>query len=166
METRKAELQAFDETKAGVKGLVDAGITEVPRIFRKLPDNLNQSNDSNTDNLVFPIIDLDGVKNDPRKREAVVESIRDASETWGFFQVINHGVAEVILGEMLGGVKKFFEQDSEVKKQWYTRDFSKTFKFLSNFDLYRSPVANWRDTFACNMAPNPPNPQELPEVCR
>nr|KAJ0218680.1 hypothetical protein LSAT_V11C300149650 [Lactuca sativa] len=39
---RKAELIAFDETKSGVKGLVDAGITEVPRIFR-LPSPENQT---------------------------------------------------------------------------------------------------------------------------
>ena len=29
-----SERKAFDETKEGVKGLVDAHITEVPRIFR------------------------------------------------------------------------------------------------------------------------------------
>ena len=28
---REIELKAFDDTKEGVKGLVDAGITEVPR---------------------------------------------------------------------------------------------------------------------------------------
>ncbi|KAM3326711.1 hypothetical protein P3S67_001837 [Capsicum chacoense] len=27
------ELKAFDDTKAGVKGLVDAGIAQVPQIF-------------------------------------------------------------------------------------------------------------------------------------
>ena len=30
---RLSELKAFDETKAGVKGLVDAGVTAVPAIF-------------------------------------------------------------------------------------------------------------------------------------
>ncbi|CAL1360630.1 unnamed protein product [Linum trigynum] len=34
---RAVELTAFDETKAGVKGLADAGITEVPRIFHIPP---------------------------------------------------------------------------------------------------------------------------------
>ncbi|KAM7462959.1 hypothetical protein LguiA_031080 [Lonicera macranthoides] len=35
---RTSELKAFDETKAGVKGLVDAGITQVPRIFHQPPN--------------------------------------------------------------------------------------------------------------------------------
>ncbi|KAK9107588.1 hypothetical protein Syun_023599 [Stephania yunnanensis] len=30
---RREELKAFDDTKAGVKGLVDAGVTKIPRIF-------------------------------------------------------------------------------------------------------------------------------------
>lgn len=30
---RMSELRAFDETKGGVKALVDAGITKVPRMF-------------------------------------------------------------------------------------------------------------------------------------
>ncbi|RXI00057.1 hypothetical protein DVH24_030547 [Malus domestica] len=32
---QKSEVKAFDDTKEGVKGLVDAGITEVPRIFHQ-----------------------------------------------------------------------------------------------------------------------------------
>ncbi|GMN32934.1 hypothetical protein TIFTF001_041832 [Ficus carica] len=30
---RLSQLKAFDETKAGVKGLVDFGVTEIPHIF-------------------------------------------------------------------------------------------------------------------------------------
>ncbi|EMS54466.1 hypothetical protein TRIUR3_18433 [Triticum urartu] len=39
---RLAALKAFDETKAGVKGLVDAGVKAVPDIFRHPPDPLPQ----------------------------------------------------------------------------------------------------------------------------
>jgi hypothetical protein len=34
---RRRELQAFDDTKAGVKGLVDAGVTAITAIFRHRP---------------------------------------------------------------------------------------------------------------------------------
>ena len=37
---RRRELQAFDDTKAGVKGLVDAGVTALPPIFRHSPESL------------------------------------------------------------------------------------------------------------------------------
>ena len=37
---RRRELQAFDDTKAGVKGLLDAGTKFIPAIFHHPPDSL------------------------------------------------------------------------------------------------------------------------------
>ncbi|KAK9153153.1 hypothetical protein Sjap_000633 [Stephania japonica] len=39
---RAQEVKAFDDTKGGVKGLVEAGITRVPRIFVTPPDMVNE----------------------------------------------------------------------------------------------------------------------------
>ncbi|KAF5816594.1 putative isopenicillin N synthase [Helianthus annuus] len=78
---RKAELRAFDETKTGVKGLVDAGITEVPRIFHlPSPENLNSEHPE----LTLPTIDLQGINEDPIRRNEVIEQVKDALESWGF----------------------------------------------------------------------------------
>ncbi|KAJ0775663.1 putative oxoglutarate/iron-dependent dioxygenase, non-heme dioxygenase domain-containing protein [Helianthus annuus] len=162
---RKAELRAFDETKTGVKGLVDGGITEVPRIFHlPSPENLN----SQQPELTLPTIDLQGIDEDPIRRKDVIVKMKDALESWGFFQLVNHGIPNNILEEMMKGVMDFYEQESEVKKQWYTRDMSGKTRVVynSNFDLYAAPVTNWRDTFYCTMAPNPPQPHELPPPCR
>ncbi|KAM3217819.1 1-aminocyclopropane-1-carboxylate oxidase 1 [Capsicum annuum] len=162
---RKAELQAFDETKAGVKGLVDAGITKVPRIFVQ-PSKIEDSTIHSDKKFSFPVVDLDGIKEDPIKRKKIVQEVGHASETWGFFQVINHGIPTHVLEEMKDGVIRFFEEDTELKKQWYSRDVSKEFKYNSNFDLFGAPVTNWRDTFSATIAPIPPKPEELPSVCR
>ncbi|KAL4571013.1 hypothetical protein LXL04_017763 [Taraxacum kok-saghyz] len=158
---RKVELTAFDETKTGVKGLVDAGITEVPRIFRlPEPENL----DSDQSELTLPTIDLDGIDKDPIRRKEVIGKVKDALESWGFFQMVNHGIPISVMEEMKKGVIGFHEQDSEVKKEWYTRD-RRRLVYNSNFDLFSAPVTNWRDTFLCNMAPNPPQLHELPPPC-
>ncbi|KAI3756732.1 hypothetical protein L1987_56554 [Smallanthus sonchifolius] len=163
---RKAELRAFDETKAGVKGLVDAGITEVPRIFHlPSPENLN----SEQPELTLPTIDLQGINEDPIRRKEVVKKVKGALESWGFFQMVNHGIPINIMEGVKKEVLGFFEQDSEVKKQWYTRDFSgksSRVMYNSNFDLYVAPVTNWRDTFFSTMAPNPPQPHKFPAPCR
>jgi hypothetical protein len=45
-ETRIKELKAFDETKLGVKGLVDAGITKIPQMFHHPPDNTKKVSNS------------------------------------------------------------------------------------------------------------------------
>ncbi|KAJ0769915.1 putative deacetoxyvindoline 4-hydroxylase [Helianthus annuus] len=162
---RKAELKAFDETKTGVKGLVDSGITEVPPIFLlPTPENLNSEH---PEDLTLPTIDLQGI-NDSIRRKEVVEQVKDASETWGFFQIVNHGIPISVLEEMIKGMKDFHEQESEMKKKWYTREVSGKTRVVynSNFDLYTGPVTNWRDTVYVNMLPNPPKPHELPPPCR
>lgn len=163
---RKSELKAFDETKAGVKGLVDAGINKVPQIFITPPDKTTKNSTSTTEQFIFPVIDLQGIDDDQINQKKVVDKVRDASETWGFFQVINHGIPSDVMEEMIRGVCSFHEQDTEIKKQWYTREFTKSVVYNSNFDLYSAPATNWRDTFFCIMAPNPPSPEELPPICR
>ncbi|PNX95318.1 1-aminocyclopropane-1-carboxylate oxidase-like protein [Trifolium pratense] len=77
---RVKELKAFDETKLGVKGLVDAGITKIPKIFYHPPDNIKKSKDTTTD-YTIPVIDLAKIHEDPCAHKRVVESVRDASET-------------------------------------------------------------------------------------
>ncbi|WMV34137.1 hypothetical protein MTR67_027522 [Solanum verrucosum] len=161
---RRSELIAFDNTQAGVKGLVDAGVKTVPKIFYTPQDAY--SNDPEKNQFSIPVIDLDGISKDPIQHKEIIEKIRDASEVWGFFQVVNHGIPRSVLEEMLNGVRRFYEQDTEVKKQWYTRDTSKKVVYNSNFDLFKSASANWRDTTYCNMAPLPPSADELPDACR
>ncbi|KAK7350510.1 hypothetical protein VNO77_09209 [Canavalia gladiata] len=166
---RGSELKAFDDTKDGVKGLVDAGVTNIPRIFHlsnPLYQSERDSDSSGSTQLSVHLVDLVDIGEDPARRKVVVENIREASETWGFFQVVNHGIPVSILEEMKKGVHGFYEQDPEVKRELYTRDPLRPFVYNSNYDLYSSLAANWRDTFYCFMAPHPPNPQDLPSVCR
>ncbi|KAM6565316.1 hypothetical protein CsatA_024444 [Cannabis sativa] len=161
---RQSELKAFDDTKAGVKGLVDSGITKIPTFFHHPSD---QSSSVSEDTQVsIPVIDLKGIINGERTREDVIKKVREASELWGFFQIVNHGIPIRVLEEMKDGVRCFYEQEDGIKKEYYTRDISEPFVYNSNFDLYITPCVNWRDTFTCFMAPHPPNPQDLPLVCR
>ncbi|OAY55600.1 1-aminocyclopropane-1-carboxylate oxidase homolog 1 [Manihot esculenta] len=164
---RKSQLKAFDDTKAGVKGLVDAGVTSIPHIF--IHNNHIQSHNSPSSadcKPTIPIIDLQGIDKDASRRAEVVGKVEDACQKWGFFQVLNHGVPLKVLDEMIDGVSRFHEQDTQVKKELYSRDYTgRKVYFSSNFDLYSAPTTNWRDTLSCVMAPRPPNPQELPQVC-
>ncbi|KAL7144917.1 hypothetical protein ABFS83_07G043200 [Erythranthe nasuta] len=161
---RAGELKSFDETKAGVKGLVDSGVETIPRIFR-LPEEYptNTTAHANESNFDIPVFDLGKQSID---RKVTVEKIRHASEKYGFFQVVNHGIPVSVLDEMLCGVRRFNEMDTEAKKVYYTRDVTRKFVYNSNFDLYSVPTVNWRDTFLSFMAPNPPKPEELPASCR
>nr|AFK35571.1 unknown [Lotus japonicus] len=159
-----SERKAFDETKAGVKGLVDAGVKKIPTFFHHQHDKFEQA--SNSGDHVVPVIDLANIDKDPSLRQEVVNQLREASETWGFFQIVNHGIPLSVLEEIKDGVQRFYEQDTEVTKEFYTRERYKSFIYNSNFDIYSSPALNWRDTFLCYLAPDPPKPEDLPQVCR
>ncbi|KAH7842218.1 hypothetical protein Vadar_002780 [Vaccinium darrowii] len=165
---RKSELKDFDDSKTGVKGLVDAGVSKIPRIFiceKNQLDNISTTS-SVASQFSVPILDFEGLDGGAAQRGKIIEKVRDACEKWGFFQVVNHGIPGNVMGDMIDGVRRFYEQDTEVKKGFYSRDATRKFKYNSNFDLYEAPAANWRDTFACVMAPQSPDPQELPAVCR
>ncbi|KAK0606899.1 hypothetical protein LWI29_005860 [Acer saccharum] len=105
---RISELKAFDESKVGVKGLVDSGITKIPRIFIHEHDHqqLDQVTKSGDSKHSLPVIDLNDVNKDASSRTRIINQVKDAS-----------------------------------------------------------PAANWRDSLSCFMAPNPPDLEELPEIC-
>ncbi|KAF9612134.1 hypothetical protein IFM89_038317 [Coptis chinensis] len=160
---RAKEIREFDETKAGVKGLVDSGVTRIPKIFIHSSEKLPKESDSNGEYLQIPVINLEGVHGDRRK--VVVEDIKRASETWGFFQMISHGIPVSVLDEMIEGVRRFHEQPTDEKKKIYGREYSKKVRFYSNGDLYKSEAANWRDSLYCFFREDQPV-EELPSVCR
>ncbi|KAJ9700645.1 hypothetical protein PVL29_006111 [Vitis rotundifolia] len=162
---RTKELKAFDDTKEGVKGLVDAGVVNIPKIFMRPPDELAEKRDCHQNDIKVPVVDMSGVQKGDRHRE-IVEEVRIASEEWGFFQVVNHGIPSDVLEEMINGIRMFNEQDPEVKKEYYSRDRVRKVKFNSNYDLYHSRAANWRDTLTISITSDGVDPQELPAICR
>ena len=164
---RLQQLKAFDESKAGVKGIVDAGITNVPPIFVRPPAEYaaeNQVSGKTTKTqFSIPVVDLTDTAG---RRVEVIEGVRRAAESVGFFQVVNHAIPKRVLEGMLEVARGFHELPREVKAEYYSRELMRKVKFGSNFDLYQSRFANWRDSLFCVMGPEPLDPQELPLVCR
>ncbi|KAG5133966.1 hypothetical protein JHK82_025154 [Glycine max] len=163
---RIAEVKAFDETKLGVKGLFDSGITKIPRMFHHAKVEDHTETMPNDSNFSVPIIDLQDIDTNSSLRVKALDKIRSACKECGFFQVVNHGIAVDLLDEMICGIRRFHEQDAEVRKSFYSRDMNKKVRYFSNGTLYRDPAANWRDTIAFFRTPDPPNPEEIPSVCR
>ena len=162
---RIKEVKEFDDTKAGVKGLLDSGIVSIPKMFIRPAEELVEELNSCQTNIEVPTIDLSNIQDDSRRKE-IVDEVRIASEEWGFFQVINHGIPLSVLDEMIDGVRLFHEQDLELKKEVYSRDTTKKVRFNSNFDLYASQTADWRDTLTLSFLDSDPDPNEMPAVCR
>lgn len=161
---RLTQLKAFDDTKAGVKGLVDEGVTAVPPIFHHLPDPHDAPSNAHA---AIPVIDLAAVSatnnDEAHAHQQLVAQVKAAAETVGFFQVVNHGVPAELLPRMLASVKSFNEEPADERRPYYTRDQARRVRYESNFDLFHSPAANWRDTvfFEDSAAP-----EEMPPAFR
>lgn len=164
---RKSEVYAFDDSKTGVKGLLDAGVTKLPRIFLHSQYVSEKKSDPDViSKFSIPVVDLRGLGNSAAQRADIVQQIKDACENWGFFQIVHHEIPSSVMDKVLEGVRHFHELDPQVKKGFYSRDVTRKVTYNSNFDLLKSSSANWRDTLYCVVAPNPPDPEEIPEVCR
>lgn len=160
-------LKAFDDTKGGVKGLNDAGLFKLPEIFVRPPEEVAAELKREKAQVEVPVIDLSSV-DDGGRRKQIVEQVRSAAETWGFFQVVNHGIPLSVLDGMIDGVRAFIDQDVDEKKKYYSRDVTRSVGYNSNYDLFESKTASWRDTLSIsvNSGSHLLHPMDLPAVCR
>ncbi|KAH9602333.1 hypothetical protein KSS87_010915 [Heliosperma pusillum] len=167
---RTNDLKAFDERKTGVKGLLDEAITakiQVPSIFIRPLEDRSKDLSTCPENITIPIIDLTHVSKDGFSKAEIVKEILFASETWGFFQVVNHGIPIEVLDNMIKSTRMFHEQNDEVKKEYYSRDRSKVVTYNTNYDFYKSNAANWRDSLSVNTSfTGSFDSQDLPPVSR
>ncbi|KAG6415701.1 hypothetical protein SASPL_123115 [Salvia splendens] len=161
---RMKMLKAFDDTKAGVKGLCDSGLFQLPQIFVRPPEELAAELKHKKGQVQVPVIDLSGV-DDCGRRKQIVEKVRSAAETWGFFQVVSHGIPQSVCDGMIDGVRCFHEQDVDEKKKYYTRDTTKSVRYQSSYDLFLSKTATWKDTLTISCDSSFDR-DELPSVCR
>ncbi|KAA8516745.1 hypothetical protein F0562_017057 [Nyssa sinensis] len=161
---RMKEVNEFDNSKIGVKGLSDSGIATIPKFFVHAPETLSDLKSSSSCTGI-PVIDLSGLKSH-LDRPKIVEQIREAARTWGFFQVINHGVPVSVLDETIAAIKKFHEQPTEVKAKHYVREEGHGVMYASNNDLYRSKAATWHDSLQVWTSPEPAKVEDIPAVCQ
>ncbi|KAL0005375.1 hypothetical protein SO802_012936 [Lithocarpus litseifolius] len=163
---REKELKTFDDTEA-VKGLVDTRIVKIPQMF-VIPTNelSSETSYSGSTRLHIPVIALKDIHEGSVQRKQVVEEINRVSETLGLFQIVNHGISEDVMDDMIKGIRRFHEQPTEVKREYYSRDATKNVTYMSNFHLYKAKAVNWRDSLPFAMAPVAPNPEEFPSACR
>ncbi|CAN6289404.1 unnamed protein product [Urochloa humidicola] len=64
----------------------------------------------------IPVIDLHKLQ-DPRSSPEECAKLASACQNWGFFQLINHGVPDEVIGNLRNDVVEFFKQPLEDKKE-------------------------------------------------
>lgn len=171
MDNASGECLEF-ETR-GVKWLTEsANIESIPNCFI-LPEHERPDDDLLSSNLQLnsahpqiPIIDMAHFHiGDQRSR--IINQLLQASREWGFFQVINHGVDERILHNMLNAGRRFHQQPTEEKLKYYTDDYEKT-RYAPSLDKPKDKPANWVDMLIMPISQLCRNNslEDLPPVCR
>lgn len=91
-------------------------------LFDKTRNTIQENNGFDTDLLVaaeeceLPVIDLSCLENsDETVREECKSHIARASQEWGFFQVVNHGISSHIFSRLRCEQEKVFRQPFEKK---------------------------------------------------
>ncbi|MGI9606923.1 MAG: isopenicillin N synthase family dioxygenase [Acidimicrobiales bacterium] len=96
-----------------------------------------------------PTIDLGGLR-DPLPSPGVVGDVADAAATFGFFQIVDHGISEALIDEVWTATRSFFAQDMEQKRRlnrtkentrgYYDRELTKNARDLKEvLDLAQMP---------------------------
>ncbi|KAK6164532.1 hypothetical protein DH2020_001396 [Rehmannia glutinosa] len=162
------EVEEFEKTKAGVKGLVDSGITKVPKFFIHTAERLiNRGSTRDGLQVQIPVIDFQGIERGGNRRMEIIDEIRKASQTWGFFQMVNHGVPMSVMDAILESTRRFHEQPKEAKMDLYSSDGRRNVRFYTiNGNFRKSDVASWRDAFSCTFMDGVVDPEVIPPVCR
>lgn len=114
--------------------------------------------------LQVPVIDFEGFES--HRRLEIVNKIRKASEEWGFFQAVNHGIPTSVMDEMLTGVRRFHKQPQEVKREFYSLDADRQVKFYGGNALLNGAPVVWRDVIAFQFPDGKLNPELFPQTLR
>ncbi|XP_059660366.1 protein DOWNY MILDEW RESISTANCE 6-like isoform X2 [Cornus florida] len=92
----------------------------------------------------IPVIDLG--KAEDHDQSDIVQQILNASQEFGFFQVINHGVSENLVDDTVSLFKEFFNMPDEDKASVYSEDSNKSCKlFTSSLNYANEEFHLWRD---------------------
>jgi isopenicillin N synthase-like dioxygenase len=91
----------------------------------------------------IPVVDLQDL--DGPNRTRVVQEIRQACEEDGFFQIVNHGVPEIVMKSMMEIAKEFFEMPVEDRAYLYSEDTNQRVRLCTSFNISKEKVLSWRD---------------------
>ncbi|GAU49603.1 hypothetical protein TSUD_407680 [Trifolium subterraneum] len=143
----------------GIKGLVDSGLLEVPNIYiQPIHERINKKDSKPCDMSPIDLSKLNG-----KEHDKVVNEIVRATETLGFFQVVNHCVPLELLESLKASAHTFFNMPLE-KKVAYRQ--SVKMKYGTSFAPEKENVLEWKDYIIMEYSSDEDALQYWPNVCK
>ncbi|XP_077252085.1 protein DMR6-LIKE OXYGENASE 1-like [Tasmannia lanceolata] len=97
---------------------------------------------------ISPLTDLTSIdlqELDGPSRAQAVEKIRKACKNDGFFEVVNHGVSDKLMDEMIKVAEEFFQMPVEDRAHLYSDDYHKRTRVSTSFNVSKEDKLHWRD---------------------
>lgn len=129
---------------------IDAGEKQRPALndFKLSSSASERSNQS----VQIPVIDLELMRSDnPAVRAALVRSVSEACEKFGFFQVVNHGVDQNLVQKCEKEAHRMFELPLDVKERVH-RPPGTSFGYGANTWVNQT-VMHWAESFHMQLHP-------------
>ncbi|KAK4491197.1 hypothetical protein RD792_001929 [Penstemon davidsonii] len=128
----------------------------------------NDSKGSYSDSI--PIIDFSLITcADSEQRSKALKDLARACEEWGFFVLINHGIPETVMKNIIDASLEFFELPEEEKRRYEPRSASDPIKSGTGsvLNVANQRIHLWRDYVKSYVHPefhSPHKPQILREI--
>nr|CAB3473214.1 unnamed protein product [Digitaria exilis] len=155
----------FHETRAGVRGLVESGVTTVPPLFVAPTPPVTSPR-----RFSLPSVDLSL----PRARAAVL--VRAFARSYGIFQVTSHGVPPGAVASALYAIRAFNEQPFAARSRFYTTEAhaSRAVTYATvpiprptDDEPATAPLMCWRDSLLVRFDHRQdPDVRGIPTMCR
>ncbi|WCJ18769.1 2-oxoglutarate (2OG) and Fe(II)-dependent oxygenase superfamily protein [Euphorbia peplus] len=122
----------------GVKGLSELNFKTLPKEYIQPKERLIKAIPKDS----IPVIDMSNWENDPK----IAESVCEAAEKFGFFQLVNHGIPLEILDGLKAATQRFFGLPAEEKKK-YSKELSPTnnIRYGTSFSPDSEKSLEWKD---------------------
>lgn len=140
----------------GIKNLCESGIKKVPSKYilpaPERPQITGKVSKKANQRLKLPTIDL-SLLQDRNGRAQVLQSLSNACQEYGFFQVVNHGILSESLARLISSVRNFFELTYEERAKYMSNDIRAPVRYGTSFNQLQDGVFYWRDFLKLNCHP-------------
>ncbi|XP_060179378.1 2-oxoglutarate-dependent dioxygenase 19-like [Lycium barbarum] len=115
------------------------------------------------DSNSIPTVDFSLLNStDPHQRSEAINSLNKACQDWGFFMVVNHGIPENLMKEVIDGTQGFFNMREEEKKEFEGKHVLDPIRCGTSFNASKEKAFFWRDYLKVFVHPkfhSPSKPQ-------
>ncbi|XP_028058668.1 protein DMR6-LIKE OXYGENASE 1-like isoform X2 [Camellia sinensis] len=160
VETRKEDDELESQYQKGVKHLSDNGIEKLPNKYilpvSERPNLLlikELAYACKHNNLTLPVIDFAELQG-PNRSQAL-NSLANACEHYGFFQLVNHGIHSEVMRRMMEVSERFFELPFEEREKYMSSNMYAPVRYGTSFNQTKDGVFSWRDFLKLMCHPLP-----------